>query len=579
MAVRRLTAEQPETFAFSNDNEEWAKGQIAKFPEGRQQSAVIPLLWRAQEQHEGWLPEPAIRYVADMLGMPYIRALEVATFYTMFNLNPVGKHFVQLCGTTPCMLRGSDELKEVCRRVIGPESTVSEDGQLSWLEVECLGACVNAPMVQINKDYYEDLTPDGFEALLEKLRSGEEVAAGPQTDRLTSSPLGGPTSLTDENAILRTPRHEEGSVDRASDAVAKGQPETGDERLEEETATEDSAVGDEIKARRDGDTGADAGKTGDSEVEAHIPQGEDRFGDAAAREKSSIESSEVAKGEHAPEGGGAPGATTGDATAERRADSRRPDPGENERIGQEAGGERVPERGEADGTEDRPVDGGQPSVGGDDTTIGLNAGDGDANGALPKEGPKGSVTAAAKGVREATQHASEPGGAGLGEASKAEQHLPPTGGEASPNTGAQVSKTGELRGSDDAASVAATSDQPAAPRKIGSGTSAGEAAEIRAAAREDARAPLVLDAPRGEADDLKRISGIGPKLEELLHSLGFFHFGQLATWTEDQVAWVDEHLEGFNGRIERDDWVGQAKSLHEGDENAFAKRDDEKGDA
>ncbi|MEQ9152950.1 MAG: NAD(P)H-dependent oxidoreductase subunit E, partial [Parvibaculum sp.] len=133
MSVRRLDPNQPESFAFTAENVEWAKGQIAKYPEGKQASAIIPLLWRAQDQHDGWLPEPAIRYVAEMLGMEYIRALEVATFYTMFNLSPVGEHYVQLCGTTPCWLRGADELKEVCRKHIGPEGTVSADGKFSWL--------------------------------------------------------------------------------------------------------------------------------------------------------------------------------------------------------------------------------------------------------------------------------------------------------------------------------------------------------------------------------------------------------------------------------------------------------------
>ncbi|OYW31788.1 MAG: hypothetical protein B7Z45_10050, partial [Azorhizobium sp. 12-66-6] len=138
MSVRRLAAEQPSSFAFTPENAAWADRQISKYPEGRQASAVVPLLWRAQEQAGGWLPEPAIRAVAERLDMPRIRVLEIATFYTMFNLEPVGRHFVQLCGTTPCMLRGAEELKEVCRRKIGPERHVSADGALSWLEVECL---------------------------------------------------------------------------------------------------------------------------------------------------------------------------------------------------------------------------------------------------------------------------------------------------------------------------------------------------------------------------------------------------------------------------------------------------------
>ena len=195
MSVRRLHSEQPESFAFSQENLDWAATQIAKYPEGRQASAILPLLWQAQKQGGGWLSEPAIRYVADMLDMPYMRALEVATFYSMFNLSPVGEYFVQLCGTTPCWLRGADDLKDVCRRQIGEPGDISEDGKLSWLEVECLGACVNAPMVQINDDFYEDLTADTFERLLEDLRHGRDVVTGPQNGRQASAPDGGPTVL------------------------------------------------------------------------------------------------------------------------------------------------------------------------------------------------------------------------------------------------------------------------------------------------------------------------------------------------------------------------------------------------
>ena len=198
MSVRRLHENQPDNFAFTQENMDWAATQIAKYPEGRQASAILPLLWQAQKQGGGWLSEPAIRFVADMLGMAYIRALEVATFYSMFNLSPVGKFFVQLCGTTPCWLRGADDLKAVCRRQIGEPGDVSGDGKLSWIEVECLGACVNAPMVQINDDFYEDLTADTFERLLEDLRHGRDVMTGPQNGRQASAPDGGPTVLKGE---------------------------------------------------------------------------------------------------------------------------------------------------------------------------------------------------------------------------------------------------------------------------------------------------------------------------------------------------------------------------------------------
>jgi NADH-quinone oxidoreductase subunit E len=197
MSVRRLAEShlQPKEFAFTADNLVWAKKQIAKYPEGRQQSAVIPLLWRAQEQVGGWLPQKAIEHVAEILDMPRIRVLEVATFYTMFNLEPVGKYHVQLCGTTPCMLRGSEELKKVCQRRIGEQHHVTADGKFSWIEVECLGACVNAPMAQINYDYYEDLTPETFEKVLDQLADGRPSKPGPQIDRQLSAPVGGPTTL------------------------------------------------------------------------------------------------------------------------------------------------------------------------------------------------------------------------------------------------------------------------------------------------------------------------------------------------------------------------------------------------
>ena len=196
MSVRRLADMQPESFEFSPENKTWAEQEMTKYPPGRQASAVIALLWRAQAQHQYWLPRPAIEKVADMLEMPYIRVLEVATFYSMFNLAPVGRHHVQLCGTTPCMLRGAEDIKRVCRSKIGGEHDISSDGQFSWIEVECLGACCNAPMVQINDDYYEDLTPENFGKLLDDLKAGRQVQVGSQTGRIGSEPTGGLTALT-----------------------------------------------------------------------------------------------------------------------------------------------------------------------------------------------------------------------------------------------------------------------------------------------------------------------------------------------------------------------------------------------
>jgi NADH-quinone oxidoreductase subunit E len=197
MSVRRLAEKQPPSFAFTPENLAWAKAQIDKYPRGRRQSAVIPILWRAQAQCGGWLPQKAIEATADLLGMAKIRVLEIATFYTMFNLSPVGKFHVQFCGTTPCMLRGADGLKKVLQRMIGDETAVSADGKFSWIEVECLGACVNAPMVQINADYYEDLTPDSLTRIINDLSAGRTVKPGPQIDRINSAPVGGPKTLTD----------------------------------------------------------------------------------------------------------------------------------------------------------------------------------------------------------------------------------------------------------------------------------------------------------------------------------------------------------------------------------------------
>lgn len=197
MAVRRLHPLQAQDFAFSEANLAWAKETIAKYPKGKEASAIIPLLFRAQEQSGGWLPEPALRTVADMLGVAHIRALEIATFYTMFQLSPVGtKAHVQVCGTTPCMLCGSEALIEVCkRRIASNPHQLSEDQAFSWEEVECLGCCANAPMVQIGKDVYEDLTPELFEKVLDGYEAGNPPPAGSQIGRLASSPHGKITSL------------------------------------------------------------------------------------------------------------------------------------------------------------------------------------------------------------------------------------------------------------------------------------------------------------------------------------------------------------------------------------------------
>jgi NADH-quinone oxidoreductase subunit E len=191
-----LHPDQPDSFAFSPENQKWAEAQVTKYPEGREASAVIPLLWRAQEQ-EGWLSRPAIEFVADMLNIAYIRALEVATFYFMFQLHPVGSvAHVQVCGTLSCMLSGAEDLIGICKEKISPTPhTISKDGKLSWEEVECLGACTNAPMAQIGKDYYEDLSNQRFGEVIEDLRNGSAPSPGPQNGRFSVEPSLGLTTL------------------------------------------------------------------------------------------------------------------------------------------------------------------------------------------------------------------------------------------------------------------------------------------------------------------------------------------------------------------------------------------------
>lgn len=200
MSVRRLAPVevQPTSFAFSPDNEAWAAMVVSRYPAGKQASAVIPFLMRAQDQ-EGWVSRAAIEHVADRLGMKYIRVLEVATFYTQFQLAPVGTvAHVQVCGTTPCMLRGSDEIIKVCKNRIAEHAhELSSDGRFSWEEVECLGACVNAPMVAVSSDTFEDLTAESFGAVLDAYERGETPKPGPQNGRIGAEAEGGASTLTD----------------------------------------------------------------------------------------------------------------------------------------------------------------------------------------------------------------------------------------------------------------------------------------------------------------------------------------------------------------------------------------------
>lgn len=378
--LRRLHPEQPDSFAFTAANLAWAEAQVTKYPKGRQQSAVIPLLWRAQEQ-EGWLSRPAIEYVADLLGMPYMRALEVATFYFMFQLQPVGSvAHIQICGTTSCMICGAEDLIKTCKEKIAPKAhQLSEDGKFSWEEVECLGACTNAPMAQIGKDYYEDLSEVSLCQLLDDFSAGKVPQVGPQNGRFASEPQSGLSSLTEfVNASVRF---------NGSAALA-------------------DRIGDTIK-RIDGE-----------EVPLRAPW---------------------QKGANHKPGDTGPGPAT-------------------------IGGALLPE-------------------GGEETTA-------------PKV----------------------------------------------------VGKTAAQQAEIEAKAAAASAEDKVAK-------------------------PLALDGPRGGiADDLKQIKGIGPKLEQLCNRLGFYHFDQIAAWSEAEVAWVDTNLEGFKGRVTRDTWQAQAKSLAAGGETEFSKR-------
>jgi NADH-quinone oxidoreductase subunit E len=386
--LRRLHKDQPASFAFTPANEAWAKGQISKYPAGRQASAIIPLLWRAQEQ-EGWLSRPAIEHVADMLGMAYIRALEVATFYFMFQLQPVGSvAHVQICGTTSCMICGAEDLVAVAKELIASTPhTLSADGKFSWEEVECMGACANAPMAQIGKDYYEDLTPQKLRELIGRFSKGEVPVPGPQNGRYAAEPSGGLTSLKDFDSGRK---QYNASVQLAMD------------------------IGDTVK-RIDG-----------TEVPLTTPW----LGVAAP-----VKSTKAKAAEPKPSAG-TPADATGVTVQQAKAQSK-----------------------------------GKPTA------------DGNAPNATPLATPEAKASGQAGGVK-----------------------------------------------------------------------------------------PAGLSAPKGgKPDDLKLILGIGPKLEALCHKLGFFHFDQIAGWTEAEIAWVDDNLEGFKGRVTRDKWVAQAKVLAAGGTVAAAE--------
>lgn len=465
MSVRRLAAEQPESFEFTPENKAWAETQIAKYPAGRQASAVIPLLWQAQKQNGGWVSEPAIRHVGEMLDMAYIRVLEVATFYTMFNLEPVGQNLVQLCGTTPCWLRGADDLKDVCRKVIGPEKTVSADGALSWMEVECLGACVNAPMVQINDDFYEDLDAEKFTDILNRLRSGEDVTPGPQTGRQTSAPEGGRQVLTGEPPYHDMPYRASGDdAEEASGDV----PEPEAKHLPER-ATPD--IEDKAKLEADG-------------LDEKI---EEADGKAAASDDGAQERPQAdlfASGDEIVDA---------DADADAETDTGMDAAGEAE--GEKPEGLSAPQGGQAD-----------------DLKL------------ISGIGPKLEGTLNGLGI----YHFSQIAGWTRENVAWVDEHL-------------------SFKGRIDR--------EEWIPQARGLAGTGGDA-------------PPSLDGPRGGVpDDLRKISGVGPKIEGILHSLGIYHFDQIAAWTDEQVGWVDERLK-FKGRIGREDWISQARELAAGSEKS-----------
>ena len=202
MSVKKIHKEQPETFKFNDKSMEAANKIVSNYPDGKQQSAVMALLYIAQRQNENWIPLQAMKYIAKFLEMPYIKVYEVATFYSMYNLSPVGKYFFQICTTTPCMLRGAYDLVKVCKNKISEkENVLSDDGKISWMEVECLGACVNAPMMQVNEDYFEDLNDKKLEEIIETIYQNKIPKSGSYSGRINAEPVNNrKTLLGNKNA-------------------------------------------------------------------------------------------------------------------------------------------------------------------------------------------------------------------------------------------------------------------------------------------------------------------------------------------------------------------------------------------
>ena len=475
MSVRRLAEDsvQPKSFAFNRTFAAQAKVWVKKYPKGREQSAVIPLLMLAQEQ-EGWVTKSAIETIADMLGMPYIRALEVATFYTQFQLKPVGtRAHVQVCGTTPCMLRGSEALMDVCRAKIHPDPFhTNASGTLSWEEVECQGACVNAPMVMIFKDTFEDLTPERLAYIIDRFDAGRpgDITAGPQIDRIYSAPAGGPTTLK-----------EDPTAKKAKPAPAKA--------------------------------ASNAGAKSPAPTQAAKPKGGNEGALTTSRPVTPPEKQAEAK---AAAGGKKASATKASATAAPAT---------------KATGAKAP------------------------ATKASAATAKSVSAPVAKPATKAAAPAAKAEAKPAAKTPAKPA------AAKA---------EAKPVTKTPA-KPAAAKPQPVAAFAATAAAKPAAKAKAAAASpKAAPAAKAEATpSLADKNRPAAVKKP-AKPDDLKMISGVGPKLEGVLNGLGIYTFAQVASWKKAERDWVDGYLK-FKGRIERDDWVKQAKALAKGGRDEYVR--------
>ena len=514
--LRRLAPSQPATFAFTPANRAWAEAQVTKFPEGRQASAVIPILWRAQEQ-EGWLTRAAIEHVARMLDMAYIRALEVATFYFMFHLQPVGRiAHIQVCGTTSCMICGAEDLIAVCREVIAPKAhQVSPDGNFSWEEVECLGACTNAPMAQIGKDYYEDLTAEGLRALIARFAAGEVPAPGPQGGRFSSEPASGLTSLTGftgqaHNASVQAALDLRETVKRIDGTEV---PLVAPWQRHPETPPDDAAaIGEENQPRPS--EGKPVDETGITEQE-----------------------STAIKAAH-PEGGAPAEAAGAGAPAEPVHPGERP--GAQRVVDADGGNGDGPDKGPSDG--ERPASSRQADTVDDAQaqTLALSQRDGEVPGLVASQDGEGRPADDQPLTRERGD-----------------------GTVGADRTGPQRSVQGEV---DPVAITRGSKVVDEAPENSpGETMTAGPASESHPVTQAEAvtgRRPDALSAPReGGPDDLTRIEGIDAAMEATLNRLGIFHIDQIAHWSAGEAAWIDNEMTGQRGRVARDDWLAKARAL------------------